>query len=264
MYNGVHRSGDIARRCFEHEYTGRVDHDVAIFYGLEGKMPQIFADYRSQAKAVYVDLGYWGRREGGRWSGYHKVSINDRHPTSYYRKRQHDADRLERFGIQVKPWRKTGSHILLAGMGDKGSQAEGYPVEQWEREAITAIRQVTDRPILYRPKPSWKKAKPIVMAGVAYSAPHAREVEDDLRDCWAVVTHHSNVAIDGLVAGIPAFCWRGVATEMALQDLKRIETPMFPDGREAWLRDIAYTQWSIAEMQSGAAWQHLKAEKLIP
>jgi hypothetical protein len=235
-----------------------------VFYGLEGNMPLIFRTFATdpEHRAIYVDLGYWGRREGGRFTGYHKVAVNSRHPTAYFRKPQHDRKRISHFpDLLASPWQTTGHHILLAGMGDKGALAEGYQPEQWERQAIDIIRGATERPIVYRPKPSWKKAQPI--PGCQTVDSKTRPVELDLANAWAVVTHHSNVAVDGLVAGIPAFCTAGLAAPMSSQKLDRIERPEYPDGRDAWMADIAYTQWTPEEMASGLCWAHLRWEGLV-
>jgi hypothetical protein len=235
-----------------------------VFYGLEGNVPLIFRSFATdrERRAIYVDLGYWGRREGGRFTGYHKVVVNGRHPTAYFRRPQHGRARIAHFrDLLASPWTGYGSHILLAGMGDKGALAEGFQPEEWERQAIDIIRAHTDRRIVYRAKPSWKKAKAI--AGCEFVDSKARPVELDLANCWAVVTHHSNVAVDGLVAGIPAFCWAGVAAPFSCQKLERIEHPEYPDGRDAWMADIAYTQWTPDEMASGACWAHLRAEGLV-
>lgn len=269
MAEGIARCGDFPMIWNEQDYavSMRSGLDCVVFYGLEGNCRQILADHSKAGTAVYVDLGYWGRREGGRWAGFHKIVMNGRHPTSYFRSVKHPHDRIGRFHVGPKPWRENGSHILLAGMGDKGAWAEGYRPEEWERWAIAELRKYTDRPIVYRPKPSWKTAKPI--AGTLYS-PRDRDVQQDLADCWAVVTHHSNVAVDAIVAGVPAFCWAGVAEPLSLQDLSQIERPYCPgrgageeNDRAQWMADIAYTQWSIAEMRQGLPWRHLKAERLI-
>lgn len=264
MAEGIAAAGDFPAIVSERDYDPAIptqEFDCVAFYGLEGNNRLVFRDYAARSAAVYVDLGYWGRREGGRWTGYHKISVNARHPNAYFRAIPHPPDRLKRFHVEPKPWTTTGRHILLAGMGDKGAWAEGFKPEEWERWAISEIRKVSKRQIVYRPKPSWKTAKPI--AGTIYS-PRERDVEQELRECWAVVTHHSNVAVEAVLAGIPAFCWGGVALEMSLQDLSRIEAPFHPEGRAQWAADIAYTQWSIAEMRTGAPWRHLKAEGLIP
>lgn len=261
MRAGIAATGDRVIQMFTDQWSGPIA-ETAVFYGLEPPLQRIFDEYRKPGRrAVYVDLGYWGRREGGRWSGYHKVVVNSRHPSAYFQARRHERSRIEHLGVQVRPWRRGGGYILLAGMGDKGALAEGYQPEQWERWAIEEIRKVTDRPIMYRPKPSWKRAKPI--AGVGFS--HRDEkIEAVLKRAHSVVTHHSNVAVDGLVAGIPAFCWSGVAAGLSLQELSQIERRHTPDGREQWIADIAWTQWSIAEMAQGLPWRHLKGEGLVP
>lgn len=264
MAEGITAAGDFPTILSERDYQpSHVQaYDCAVFYGLEGNNAQLFRDYAAASAAVYVDLGYWGRREGGRFSGYHKISINARHPNAYFRAVAHPEDRLKRFHVEPKAWRagSDAQHILLAGMGDKGARAEGYEPEAWERWAISEIRKRSKRRIVYRPKPSWKTARPI--EGTFYGEKKF-ELETFFRDCWAVVTHHSNVAVEALVEGIPTFCWGGVALEMSLQDLARIEAPFYPEDRRAWLADIAYTQWSILEMREGAPWRHLKNEGLL-
>jgi hypothetical protein len=258
MAEGIRHCGDNPIRLFEDQYTAPVA-PVCVFYGFSGRNVEMFEDYRKSGTAVYVDLGYFGRREGGRWSGYHKVVVNSRHPNEYFQRVQHDSKRREAFRIRLKKW-SNGEHILLAGMGDKGAQAVGLGPNEWERGAITRIRKFTSRRIIYRPKPSWKRARPL--PGAEY-APSTVSLESVLENCHAVVTRHSNVAVDGLVAGVPAFVWGGVAMPLGLQDLSLIETPLRPEGREQWLNDICYTQWSVAEMRLGQPWRHLKQEGLI-
>lgn len=258
LAQGIAAAGERVRVRYENEYGG-LEGDVAVFYGLEGNLGRILEEYGGARRALYVDLGYWGRREGGRWSGYHKIVVNARHPTKYFRAGCDDRRRLAH-GIAPAPWRKRGSHILLAGMGDKGARAEGYAPEEWERWAIAEIRRYSQRPIVYRPKPSWKHARAI--AGVGYS-PRTQPVEQLLPNCHAVVTHHSNVAVDGLVAGVPCFVWGGVASTMGLQELGAIESPWLPEGREQWVNDITYCQWSIAEMSSGLPWRYMRSRGLV-
>lgn len=257
MYGGVRSVGDRAYLIPEEQYRGP-QFPVAVFYGYTPTLRGIMADYvKAGLKAVYIDLGYW-MREGLR--GYHKLSINSRHPTAYFQREKHGPERAKAVGISAKPWRERGQHILLAGMGDKAANVEGKAVESWERQALEALQRTTKRRVIYRPKPSWLQAKPIV--GTVYS-PKDQALESVLENCHAVVTHHSNVAVDALVAGVPSFCWQGVAAPLSLQDLAQIEEPFYPPARDQWISDIAYTQWSVDEMAAGRAWQHLKSEELI-
>ena len=86
---------------------------------------------------------------------------------------------------------------------------------------------------------------------------------DVLHGAHCVVAHHSNVAVEAILAGIPAICPEGVASVMAGHKLKQIEDPPMPSGRAQWAADIAYCQWSIAEMTAGLPWIHLVREGLI-
>jgi hypothetical protein len=239
-----------------------VEAEVAIFYGLEGRLGRIFREYTRAAKAVYIDLGYWKRKESNdRFGGYHKIVVNDRHPTEYFQKRTHPGDRAESVGVKIEPWRDyTSGHILIAGMGDKGARAEGFEVEEFERKVWKRLSEFTDRRIVYRPKPSYRRARPI--QGLAYS-PRTIDISVALQNCFAVVTHHSNVAVDAICRGIPAFSWKGVAVKMSQQELAYIECPSMPDGREQWVNDLAYCQWNVEEMKKGLAWNYLVEEGLV-
>lgn len=240
-------------------YRGRPDHDVAVFYGLAAGLDRVFRDYRDQGrKAVYIDLGYWGRRKRTRFDGYHKLSVNNRHPTDYFQSQPHSSDRFRQHGVAIRPWRQEGEHILLAGMSAKAAHAEGLLPHMWERETIAYLRELTRRPIIYRPKPNWADAKPLMGSIFDRETP----LEDALTNCHAVVTHHSNVAVDALLAGVPCVCLGGVASLLASQ-IDEIERPATPAGRDQWAADLAWTQWSVDEMQDGRAFRYLLDEELI-
>lgn len=261
MTQGIRTSGEIAKIIPSQKFRG-VEGKVAVFYGFDRTMQTIFREYRRAGlDVVYVDLGYWGRRHGGLYSGYHKVAINSRHPTGYFQTVTHDRARFSRFGLEIRDWQTEGRHILLAGMSGKAAAAEGYQPSEWERWAIETLKRFTDRQIIYRPKPSWAHARPL--SGSTFSNGHDVPLDELLSDCHAVVTHHSNVAVDGLLHGVPVFSFAGAGSVLSLSDLSRIEDPWRPHSREQMFWDLAWTQWSQAEMQSGVAWRHLRREGLI-
>lgn len=235
---------------------------IVAFYGFQKETPRIMAECLDAGRhVVFCDLGYWHRRQGGRFAGYHKIAINGRHPSEGQLSRPMPDARWRRVKVAVRPWREKGEHIVLAGMSAKSAESYGLKPEEWERWAVRELRKHTRRKIVYRPKPSWRGARAIPNAetqGGNIPLSHA------LMGSHAVVTHHSNVAIDGLVSGIPAFCWDGAAHGLALQDLSRIEEPWCPEGREQWLANLAWCQWTVQEMRSGDMWQHLKRQGLIP
>lgn len=263
IYEGIKRVEGVNNVSYVDETKYREPvFPVAVFYSLRGNLEKMLWEYRDKGlHAVYIDLGYWGRRMGGVLSGYHKFAINDRHPTKYFQNVKHPNDRAQIFNIQVKKWRKSGKHILLAGMGDKAAAVEGFKPEEWENAAIAELQKHTDRPIIYRPKPSWLLAKPLRNAGYSRKTEF---LETALKDCYAVVTHHSNVAVEGIVAGIPAICMQGVAQPFSRQEISKIDDLYYPEEREQWVNDICYCQFNTAEMCEGVPWRHLKDEGLVP
>lgn len=254
---GLHAVGHPFEMRNSRQYNGRPDCDVVLFYGLAEGLRRIFDDYRaSRRKALYVDLGYWGRRKRTRWDGYHKVVLNDRHPTRYFHEARHDASRFNTLGIQIAPWQMDGRHIIVAGMSAKAAAAEGLQAEAWERAAIGRLRKLTRRPIIYRPKPNWPGARPIDGSTMDCETP----LEIALRNCHAVVARHSNVTVDALMAGVPVFCEHGVASIFSSGKLDNIETPKRAKGREQWAWNLAWTQWTMDEMSDGSMWRYLVDE----
>ena len=260
MEAGIKACGDkpILRR--HDEYNGNPDCDAAVFYGFIVPLPNAMRDYKAAGKsAVHIDLGYWGRVEGGRMEGYHKVAVNDRHPHEYLMNSDMPSDRVSRFGLRAQPWRKNGKHILVAGMSSKNARSLGIQSRSWEMSVIEALKSVTDRPIIYRPKPGDRAAGPIGGTEYARHGPF----EQYLDDCHAVVTHHSNAAIDAALFGVPVFSKTGAGVHFGLTNFGDIESPIYPDNRQQVINNLAYCQWTPAEMRSGECWQHLKSQGLI-
>lgn len=151
-----------------------------------------------------------------------------------------DADprRFASFGIPIKPWRKSGSHIVLCPNSESFLSRYGAP--NWVEETIAALKAVTDRKIVLR----WKVH--------AQAHPLAR----DLAGAWAVVTFTSNSAVEAVLAGVPAFCTAPCAgAAMSSANLQAIEAPVMPDGRLAWAARLANNQWTLEEMAAGKLWQ---------
>ena len=237
------------------QWAGSPDGDCAVFYGW--RQPEIADAYREAGKPfVHVDLGWWDRKPEGRpLEGYHKVSVNARDPTAYFR-RSWPSDRFDHFGIVVSEWRwQRGRAILLAGMSAKSAGVQGFAPYEWERAAIAKLRAITDREIIFRPKPSWLEARPI--PGTTFS-PSGEGLALVFDRTWAVVTLTSNVAVDALIAGLPIFAERGVAAALSMPALSMVQDPPLPAGRHQLLADIAYQQWSVPEMRSGDCWAFLK------
>lgn len=258
MSAGISKLGDHVELKNSRHYT-TPEADVAVFYGLSKPMLNDYS--RPPHRAVFIDLGYWAR-EGQ--EGSHKITVNSRHPTAYFQRKAHEPSRFSRLGLRIAPWRGSGRSIMVVGMSGKAANAQGFQPEEWERQTVAALRTITKRPIVYRPKPNWKGSTQIEGAEHQQGDQQGTDVAQKLRDVFCVVTHHSNVAVDALLMGVPVLSIEGIASVLSTKSLEKVDTPLRPEGREQWAYDAAYTQWTVSEMRTGSPWRHLKEEGLIP
>ena len=262
VLSGLRHHGLSADVVDAQQYTAP-DADVAVFYGLAGNLKRLQREYIAAGlKTVFLDLGYWGRLEDGKVSGFHRVVVNGLHATEYFQRVKHGPDRFRHFGIQPQPFKRGGGPVLLCGMSEKAAWVYDMSPEEWERDAVRRLSAVTRREIQYRPKPTWREATDIPGSTRVVAT---TTIKRALRDAWACVTHHGNTALDALMLGVPAFCVDGIASALACADLTQIESPLYPDegARDQLLFDAAYTQWKVREIVDGKMWTYLRDEALI-
>lgn len=256
MAAGIKRNGDEAVLRSDSDYNMQ-GFDACVLWGFVTSCQNVIKHaVASGIPFVFLDMGYWRRDKG-----YYKVSVNDRHPMRYFMSLGQTPGRFNSLGIPLKPRQSGGDAILLAGMSGKAAWSWGLGPEAYERETIGRIRKYSKRRIIYRPKPSWSEARPIPGTIFEKNAP----LEEVLKQTHCVVAHHSNVGCDALVAGIPSITKIGAASVLGPYDLATIEHPRFPtdDERLKWAANLAYCQWSIDEMSSGACWGFLKSAGLL-
>jgi hypothetical protein len=227
--------------------------DAAVFWGYVTSCQQIEAACRQKGiPFIYVDFGYWRREKG-----YYKAALNARHPTAYLMQRAMPADRWESLRMTIQPWRKkNGGPIILAGMSGKGAWSWNWKDSAYETAVVNDLKDLTKRKLIYRPKPNWHQSTPI--RGTIFD--RLTPIDKLLNGAHCVITHHSNVGSDAIIAGVPVFTKHGAALPMGLLDteLARIEDPAYPDGREQWAANLAYCQWTLQEMASGKCWKHMR------
>lgn len=225
--------------------------DVAIAYGWIHR--DIFHAYRDAgARFAYWDLGYWNRRPKNAPSdGHHRLAVDD-WDTAAKMIRDCPSDRFEQLGIEIRDRQAPGENILVAGMSDKAAWTHGYAYNEWEdRTVLELSRMAPGQSIVLRPKPNKR-------------APAATSLESDLNHCKLLVTHHSNAAVDALLTGVPMWAKKGVASLLASPELTSTDLAHpgglypHPEAVRGLMHDIAYAQWSVPEMRSGAAWEHIR------
>lgn len=153
-------------------------------------------------------------------------------------------DRWSLLGIDLKPWRSDGDHVLVLaqrGIGEPGiSQPRG-----WAESISSELRSRTNRQVIIRRHPG----------------NHEPPLEPDWTRCWAAVTWASGAGIKALIAGVPVFYgfekWIGAAAAMPVW--AGIEKPFLGD-RLPMLRRLSWAQWSLPEISTGEPFARLLGE----
>lgn len=205
---------------------------------------------------IMFDKGYSRRRYGIAWQ-YWRVSVGGHHPTAKSLSLSYPADRFLSLGFRVESeWRKSGGHIVLAGSSAKYHNFyEMQNPTAYAKDIVKALRRHTDRPITYRPKPSWGGAIPI--KGTKFSR-EGKSITEDLTNAHAVVTHGSNACFDAALLGIPSIVLgNGVMRAISSYSINEIESPRMGD-RMPLFSALAYHQWTLEEMKSGEAFATIK------
>lgn len=225
---------------------------------------------------AYFDKGYI-RTRAVVWMEYWRVSVNGHQPLDYVKWAQHDRARADKMELDFDAWKIDGTHILLDGssgkhhyfhadreyskdqMGELHSDAQAIAVD-----LVKQIKAKTKKPIIYRPKPSWKLAKPIPGTEYARKRPGIgdKEWRYDMRRAHCCVTVGSNLCFDAALFGVPSIVLgHGIAGPISSTSLDDIEAPYLASSaeRRQWLNNVAWTQFhALDEFESGMAWRVIR------
>jgi len=173
-------------------------------------------------------------------------------------------------GIELKDYRIDGGHILLCLQRNGGWSMGGYDVVDWTAKTIKELRKYSNRDIVIRAHPGDKSSKGYLsptnlikkigmLKGVRLSRSEST-LEDDLKNCWAVVNYNSSPTVGAAIEGYPIFVTDPIhsqCAEIANLDLSKIETPNLPD-RQKWVERLAMFHWNFDEIQNGECWAHMR------
>lgn len=235
--------------------------DIACMVGVKSR--ELYRKHwQAGIHTVYFDKGYSRHKSTGPVKGweYWRASIDGHHPTRHLMQIKRPHDRLAALDVVLKPWRKRGDHLIFAGSSQKYNDFYGLgDATEYAKKQIKRIRSVTDREIVYRPKPSWHDAVPI--PGTHFSRMPDETMDDVLDGAWALVTHGSNACFEAVIAGVPCvILGDAVAKPISSTDLVDLLHPRIvsDDDRRQWLANLAYWQFRMDEMLSGFCWETVR------
>lgn len=247
-----------------------LDAGFVLGYTLENNFRRHIIDtlQRQGVPVVFVDsnvLHY--ARPDHLW---HRYSINSVYPaTGTYFFSEPNPDKWSGYstahGVELRPWRTTGQHILILCQRPQGWNMQGRDQMAWLDNTIDIIRQHSDRSMVIRMHPGDGRRFDAIKQ---IQARHGRmvaisthpNIRQDLQDCWCAVGYNSTPTAVAAIEGVPVYvedpvnCW---AADVAFTSLSQIESPPQPD-RAAWANRIANIHWSNQEVKSGQLWSAIK------
>jgi hypothetical protein len=201
---------------------------------------EIIADRfeRAGGTVIVAENGYIGADATGRQ--YYALAVHGHNGSGRWP--QGDGERFDRLGLDLKPWRTGGEHILICPNRFIAPRWFMMP-RDWVETITRMLARITKRPVRVRPHPGhWKRLPQHPDVSLAR----------DLENAWAMVIWSTSAGVRALAAGIPVICcapwW--ICKGAAGDDLAQIEAPAMPDRLPAFRR-LAHAQWTIDEIASG-------------
>jgi hypothetical protein len=248
-----------------------IDADVAVIWSLlwHGKMAAnklIWKEFKKQGKPIVV-LEVGGINRNTTW----KVGIdgiNGR--ANFCNKENLDVNRPKKLGIELKPWKTNGENIIICGQHQKSEQWINLPhIDQYYENRILEIRNHTDAPIFLREHPRHLRGIHYMNEidlqlkyAVKYMATNHIEGTYDnydfntaLENAKLVVSESSNPGMEATINGVPAWTGPESLTYPVSVHPKDLDKE-YPD-REQWLIELAHTEWTVEEIESGIPWARL-------
>lgn len=240
--------------------------DVAVIWSVlwNGRMTgnkPVWDYFRKTGRNVIV-LEVGGIQRGKTW----KVGVNGINRDAYFGPDGNDDSRAQALGLELKPWRKDGEYILIAGQHDKSLQWQNQPrMSNWFLQTYDEIRKHTDRPIVFRPHPRCRLEH--IESGLKYvyrqDPVHIGGTYDDFDmgfdNVYCTISWSSNPGVHSVIHGVPAFVGpSSLASPVAnsYKNLHLIEHPSTVD-RTQWLNDYAWTEFTVDEIAQGIPLQRL-------
>ena len=186
----------------------------------------------------FVDTGYTNFLTGKKT--WHRLVANDLHLTPDL-SRSWPADRLSLLPSMPRPWRVNDGAILVVENSEYHYQQQGTTLEAWREWVSQKLKGNTDRLIVFRPKNLDRKTRDNLYEHLCK------------KDYYCVVTDASAAAIEAVWAGIPIITLgQHISAPVARDNLANIND-LYRGPIGDWLCALTYSQWTLAEMQSGLA-----------
>lgn len=150
---------------------------------------------------------------------------------------------------QLKPWKDGGDYALILGQVPRDASLRGRNLVPWYVQTAAQIKKIHGLKVKFRQHPDVTKKK--YRQFVAGAELSTGALEDELAGAAFTVCYNSNSSVDSILAGVPCVVDdRGsMAYEVCGHTLHDVVRPY----REPWAHALAWKQWDLEEIRSGAA-----------
>ena len=204
---------------------------------------------------LVLETGYVNRGDGE--ENHYAAGLNGLNGHADFRNEGMPSDRWDMLEAELQPWKPPGKNVILCGQVPWDASVQDVDMHEWLKRKAKEIAEVCDHPIIYRPHPCARN-HPQEVPGCVTTHDF---FHNDLANAWCVVTYNSNAAVDAIIEGVPAIATGegSMARGIALMDVGQIlwAANVGQCDRQQWANDLAYTQWTPAEMRAGHTWRHL-------
>lgn len=150
-------------------------------------------------------------------------------------------ERFEALGVDLKPWRTQGEHVLVCANRSFGVPPQVMPPD-WAERCAERLRRQTKRPVRIRSHPGNDEPR--------------RPLAVDLEGAWAVVIWSSSCGVHALAAGIPVYVEAPYWVMKGASASGPIDAPVMPERRPHFER-MAHAQWQLQEIETGEPFRRL-------
>lgn len=183
----------------------------------------------------FIDSGYTNFIESNK--KWHRLVRNHLHFNKDF---QAPSDRLSNFKTFPKPWKKTGSKILVVEPGSFAANIFHTDINVWKNQVVNELRKYTDRPIEFREKINKKtrtSLHELLLTG----------------DYYCTVSINSNSAVESIWAGVPAITLgKHISNPVTVNSLDKVND-LYRGPLGNWLSWLSYCQFTYDELMNGDA-----------
>lgn len=174
---------------------------------------------------LYADHSYFNR---GWQAGHFRLVRGHVHLRHIVKGRP--VERLKKYGVQIKPWRKGGRSVVVIAPSAYIKSTLGQ--EDWQDRTIRYLNKSTDRPVKVRQKGDRGKL--------------VQWLEE--QDAYCVICCSSVAGVEAALAGFPVFASPHCPSyPVSAGEIQNLEAPVYPE-REEWAISLAWASWHVTEL----------------